>query len=85
MGQEANLGTGLLLLQLQARAAAGEPPVEFGAAAKKLFLLDPAVTYLNHGSYGATLRLLCEAQHWWQRRMEAQPVQFMETEALQGV
>ncbi|GAB4814813.1 hypothetical protein N2152v2_001859 [Parachlorella kessleri] len=70
----------------QAKTAAGQPVVEFGAAAREeLFLLDPGVTYLNHGSYGATLRLLFEAQAFYHRRQEAQPVLFMETEALQGM
>lgn len=59
--------------------------MEFGAAARQeLFTLDPAFAYLNHGSYGTTLGPLAEAQRWWQRRQEAQPVRFMETEALQG-
>lgn len=70
---------------MQAREAAGEAPVEFGPEAREqLFLLGPGWAYLNHGSYGATLRLLAEAQTWWQRRQEEQPVRFMETEALAG-
>jgi isopenicillin-N epimerase len=40
-------------------------------------LLDPAVTFLNHGSYGATPRPVFEAYQRWQRELERQPVEFL--------
>lgn len=44
---------------------------------RDLFLLDPDVVFLNHGSFGATLRPVFEVYQDWQRRLEWQPVLFM--------
>ncbi len=43
----------------------------------RLFLLEPDVVFLNHGSFGATPRPVFEAYQAWQRRLERQPVQFL--------
>ncbi len=44
---------------------------------KNLFLLDPEVIFLNHGSFGATPRPVFEAYQNWQRELERQPVRFL--------
>lgn len=44
---------------------------------QQLFLLDPAVVFLNHGSFGATPKPVFEAYQSWQRRLERQPVLFL--------
>ena len=38
--------------------------------------LDPAVTMLNHGSFGACPRMVLQRQHELRRQLEARPVQF---------
>jgi isopenicillin-N epimerase len=45
--------------------------------------LDPAITFLNHGSFGATPRAVLDAQARWRARMEADPVRFLAQE-LEG-
>lgn len=44
---------------------------------KERFLLDPDVTFLNHGSFGATPKPVFEAYQAWQRELEREPVDFI--------
>ncbi len=53
---------------------------EFGRAAQAAFLLEDDLTFLNHGSYGATPRAVLAAADEWRMRMERQPVRFMKSE-----
>ncbi len=47
---------------------------------KDLYLLDPSVTFLNHGSFGACPRVVFEAYQGFQRELERQPVEFLALE-----
>jgi isopenicillin-N epimerase len=44
---------------------------------KELYLLDPDIVFLNHGSFGATPRPVFECYQAWQRELERQPVEFL--------
>ena len=44
---------------------------------KDWFLLDPDITFLNHGSYGACSKPVFKEYQDWQQKLENQPVQFM--------
>src|SRR5512137_108663 len=44
---------------------------------RDLFLLDPDIVFLNHGSFGATPRPVFQAYQRWQRELERQPVEFL--------
>ena len=43
---------------------------------KKHFLLDPNITFLNHGSFGACPKIVFDNYQYWQRELERQPVKF---------
>jgi isopenicillin-N epimerase len=48
-----------------------------GKAVRHEWALDPNFLSVNHGSFGATPRVVLAAQREWQQRMEAQPGRFM--------
>ena len=42
-----------------------------------MFLLDPGVTYLNHGAFGACPEPVMRVFQQWQRELERQPAEFL--------
>ncbi|HEY4060614.1 MAG TPA: aminotransferase class V-fold PLP-dependent enzyme [Puia sp.] len=50
---------------------------------KEQFLLDPAITYLNFGSFGACPRVIFEDYQQWQLELEREPVQFIQRKGLE--
>ena len=51
---------------------------------RDLWMLDPTITYLNHGSFGACPRTILEKQSELRARLEWEPVDFM-TRQLPGL
>ncbi len=50
--------------------------MDFGKHLKKLWYLDENITFLNHGSFGATPKTVLEAVAKWQIELEKEPVEF---------
>jgi len=44
---------------------------------KQLFLLNPEIAYLNHGSFGATPEPVFREYQRWQRELELEPTEFL--------
>jgi isopenicillin-N epimerase len=44
---------------------------------RREYLLDPRVTFLNHGSFGACPEPVMRTFHAWQRELEREPVEFL--------
>ncbi len=53
------------------------PSMPFGREMLSLWPLDPAATYLNHGTVGVVPRQVLEAQQRWRDRIERHPSRFM--------
>ncbi|MES2567701.1 MAG: aminotransferase class V-fold PLP-dependent enzyme [Bacteroidota bacterium] len=49
---------------------------------KSLFLLDPKITFLNFGSFGACPKPIFEDYQKWQLELETEPVQFLTVKGL---
>ena len=45
---------------------------------KNQFLLDNKVTFLNHGSFGACPKIIFNEYQSWQKKLENQPVKFLD-------
>jgi isopenicillin-N epimerase len=57
------------------------PPAAPARDLARHWTLDPAITYLNHGSFGACPRPVLEAQQALRDRLEREPARFFEREA----
>lgn len=49
---------------------------------KNLFYLNPEITFLNFGSFGACPKIIIEDLHKWELEMERDPVQFISIRSL---
>lgn len=56
------------------------PPSPLGANMIDQWMLDPSVTFLNHGCFGARLRSVFDAQQAWRREFETAPLRVLEFE-----
>ncbi len=43
---------------------------------RELWALRPGVTYLNHGSFGPSPRMVTEARRKWIEELESEPMDF---------
>jgi isopenicillin-N epimerase len=57
--------------------------IPYGRSLRRLFRLDEAATFLNHGSFGLTPLTVLAAQETLRAEMERQPVQFLSRTNLQ--
>jgi isopenicillin-N epimerase len=51
---------------------------ELQSVSKSQFLLDPSITFLNHGSFGACPKPIFEEWQRFQRELESDPVEFIQ-------
>ena len=49
---------------------------------KQHFLLDPEITFLNHGSFGACPKPVFDTYQQWQRELECRPIEFLGRRAI---
>ena len=54
--------------------------MQFGKSSRSQWLLEENCVFLNHGSFGATPKVVLDAQTRWRQRLEIQPVRFMTQE-----
>jgi isopenicillin-N epimerase len=61
-------------LRAAAAADAVAPPPPLAGGEKASWMLDPGIVFINHGCFGARLRVVGEAQSEWRRKFESRPV-----------
>ena len=57
--------------------ASNVPGADHAASSPSDWALDPAVTHLNHGSFGACLKEIMHVQTRWRERLESNPTAFL--------
>jgi isopenicillin-N epimerase len=62
---------------IDCRGLVNSAPVTESAQLRDEFLLDPTVTFLNHGSFGACPRDVFAQYQEWQAELEHRPVEFL--------
>lgn len=62
----------------QQNTTAHEPPSPLDEGLLSLWHLDPDITFLNHGSFGATPCKVLEAQSKWRQKFETQPIEMLD-------
>jgi len=58
-------------------SSTGDPPIPLHPDLAREWMLDPRITYLNHGSFGAVPRVVFDAHTSWRKRIEAEPVEML--------
>jgi isopenicillin-N epimerase len=53
------------------------PPAPLRPDLRSEFLLDPTLTFINHGSFGAVAREVIGKQNQWRNRIEADPIEMI--------
>ncbi|MBS1902725.1 MAG: aminotransferase class V-fold PLP-dependent enzyme [Bacteroidetes bacterium] len=59
--------------------------MRFGKAIHREWLLDPNITFLNHGSFGATPKVVLDVQRDWQERLESEPIRFFKRDFPEAI
>lgn len=59
-------------------APAMPAPMPIAPDLARHWLLDPAITYLNHGSFGATPKPVLDRQTAWRRQFEERPIEMLD-------
>jgi isopenicillin-N epimerase len=54
------------------------PPEPLKADILQDWMLDPAITFLNHGCFGARPRVVAEQQQRWRERIDSRPIEWLD-------
>jgi isopenicillin-N epimerase len=57
------------------------PPQPLRPNLRADFLIDPALAFLNHGSFGAVPRVVLDEQTIWRQRIESDPIEMLGRQA----